>query len=302
MRTTRNRKYKAPERVYYNLEQASRKISNLCNEEITTDDLIYYWLYGKLEISIPIFINKEFIKIANLYEYERNKFIFLEYSRLLSYIDNPLNIEIEENIERTEFIIKQDDITLFDKCPINRNTIFYTGFFSISPYMKSIEIEGEISKNGIFINYLRYLTSPKDKYGKRLKFYTDFSVDFDNTRNTYIPKDRLYILDYALYDFLNNHTEFKIIAENMQKPEPKTGRPTKITEEFLELGRKTAQEYPTASANNIANAIYAHLTKQGIKLDKVPTALNLQKAYRANGIGASEEKIDRNLIIDKIPS
>lgn len=54
MRTTRNRKYKAPERVYYNLEQASRKISNLCNEEITTDDLIYYWLYGKLEISIPI--------------------------------------------------------------------------------------------------------------------------------------------------------------------------------------------------------------------------------------------------------
>lgn len=89
------------------------------------------------------------------------------------------------------------------------------------------------------------------------------------------------------------------VAESELKS--KTGRPPKITETLLELGRKIAQEYTTASANKIAEAVIKHLTEQGAKANQIPTVGNLQRAYREHGIGAINQEIDRTVEIKNIP-
>ncbi|MDP8078393.1 hypothetical protein [Phocoenobacter skyensis] len=49
---TEEKQFKLPPRKWYTLEQACKRIYKLTGEEVTTDDLIHYWLTNKLGIGI----------------------------------------------------------------------------------------------------------------------------------------------------------------------------------------------------------------------------------------------------------
>ncbi|MCT8845613.1 hypothetical protein NUQ40_11850, partial [Glaesserella parasuis] len=50
-------KYTLPPREWYSLEQAVKRIQQLTGETIEIEELIHYWLIGKLNIAINIFFS-----------------------------------------------------------------------------------------------------------------------------------------------------------------------------------------------------------------------------------------------------
>lgn len=231
--------YSLPPRKWYTLEQAAKRIAKLTGEEIEVADLIHYWYLGKIEIFTHIVKNSRYLKIGS-YDIDLKKDVDFFEDR-----ENLKSVRIEK---------------IFCK----ESKDFINGFFSIIfPVFNYSTIEKEVlNKNGISLNFLVYLASPKQKKAKRLFFSIRFN-DFDFAKNSIVNFDDLYILNDAINDFLlpkksQEIEKMRKYAQNLLK----MGRPEhSLKSLILEIARETFKYNPQASPHKLATAIFNYVEK-----------------------------------------
>lgn len=211
-----------PPRKFYTLQQAAEKLSRDLNEPVTIEDLIHYWSFDNLKLSIyfsdyPVNFNlgnlcfnkKDCLAEAKIFfeneEPEKFDFEFLSYSNSESkYI---------EEIEITDFLTQN----LIIKEEKKKSFLRYSGLFQIESWLSVDDDINEIIKNGLPLSSMIFLISP-NQYVDILK--NQMVVQFINflEERLYIDIRKLYILHYDLEQFINGNSRKINLEDFLAKP------------------------------------------------------------------------------------
>ncbi|HDL5956990.1 TPA: hypothetical protein PXF59_002441, partial [Mannheimia haemolytica] len=208
----------------------------------------------------------------------------LEQPQIIIREDGSIELEGKESEEEFELehIFKKYRFDSFST---------YTGLISIySSTFGSVNIESEIIKNGICLNFARQLISAKHpETKKRISLHLKI-LDFDKGRNTYLAPADLFILDEHLNEFIlgNGGDEIEKISKNNKTQFSSTIRENQINFIrallYMDYGIETPQEVKNAINSGELGRKIEKFRRENPNIEndknfKFPTSVTLSNWY-----------------------
>ncbi|MDO9956872.1 hypothetical protein Q7471_08910 [Glaesserella parasuis] len=271
-------KYTLPPREWYSLEQAVKRIQQLTGETIEIEELIHYWLIGKLNIAINIFFSNSrlnYIFNGNTHILEElnanemiigNKIIELDKINHYTY-QQENNLENRKFFKDSNFILSYFEFdNLLEKTEKMKCFKALKGFF-FDDYYNDVNCLITTAKGLFYLNYHGNSNVYSENFYRIEKTFKKtnkipydfisslFQVDNETDKNisillsfkeeSYIDLDELYITNESLENFLKD--------KEQPKP-PKIGTKTLNTQaEFIR--NLITIHYGEDIANNIRNQL-----------------------------------------------
>ncbi|MEE6076308.1 hypothetical protein [Avibacterium paragallinarum] len=259
-----------PPRKWYSLEQAAEKLTRESGELVTIDDLLHFYVLGKLDLSVFISRFPATITIGSLtfskhpqnentYKFNRIGFNLIEYPKKKIDIDTFL---IQKG---AKFTISNKIATIETYSKEFEDFIYINGFMNIYVSTESSPIkEREIKEKGIFMNgFLNYLAFIDEDLGQVIA-----QINIQHSEDIYLPLDDLYILDKDLDNLINGTAHRDYIAKAISANKGRIEHPNKP--DILRIAKATFQIYPKYTRNALANAIREY-AKNVMKIHPNPT-------------------------------
>lgn len=211
-------KFKLPNRKWYTLQQAIKRIHTLTGETLEIADLLHYWHSEQLDISVYFLNYPARTAIGNIDFYQKDKIMLNVFTSSAEYeIENIFSISESPKLVFENEHVKNEIILIESEKDIS-GEYRIKGFMSIaSNAVNSPQEEKEIIEKGICLNRLIYLFSPEMKEEKTIVMFS-----YQEDEEMYLSLDNLCILDKDLDAFLSGKVEKKNISEIINAPAPKT--------------------------------------------------------------------------------
>lgn len=264
-----------PPRKFYTLQQAAEKLTREFKEPVTVEDLIYYWAFDNLNLSIYFSdypynftigqerYKKPSKKIQRYFFFiSDNPFPEMIDFEFFHYATSPINFSEEKVAEglavRQIMIAETDD-------DIDTNDPIYSGFFQILPDVSLNANIQDIIENGYKSSVLD-LVSP-NQYTEMLG--NQLYIRLLNTSNKPInlPLSDFYIMHYDLEQFLQGNAKKTDIAD------------------FSDTAPQTTRQKEN-QVNFIKTLLFYHY--------QIKTPQEARQAIRSGRLGRDLEKLERH--------
>lgn len=228
--------YQLPNRKWYTLEQAAKRINKLTGEEIEVADLLHYWKTNQLEICTPISYEKNSLYLGNQ-----------QIKNIKSFgIDFFLSDENYDVVTRTELFLmitsgeKKNDILqaqIDGMISLQPNTIY---FDVLSVYFEFMPLDDGF----IPLKCVDYLAIRKEN---NKKIYLSLNTDDDIK----IPLCTLFILNDELDLFLQGKSTAIETAKEIESKQEKTPTTKTLNSQAECIRNLIIAHYGEEVANNI---------------------------------------------------
>lgn len=214
-----------PPRKFYTLQQAADKLSRDFKEPVTIEDLLHYWTFDNLKISVYCFEHPIIFKLGNLGFYKSENIVkchicfenecpqkidfdFFKFQNL-----NDRGSTIEEIFKITEDIVEKRTVEFEG---LNYG-LMCSGLFQILSNISIAENIKDIIDKGYLLSRsnINYLISP-NQYNEELN--EQIIIRFELEEDFYIDINHFYIMHYDLEQFINGNAKKINIDELINKP------------------------------------------------------------------------------------
>lgn len=269
-----------PPRKFYTLQQAADKLSRDFKEPVTIEDLLHYWTFDNLKLSVyfceyPIVFrlgNLEFYKKNNLaestifFENEPPNEIDLDFFEFQNKEDGIINkeIKINENIIQPVKIEYKDTELKFN--------LRYSGLFQIVSNLYITDDISEVIEKGYRLSFSNFLISP-NQYKEELNNQMIVRFMMFSNEEFYIDINNFYIMHYDLEQFINGNAK-KINVEELIEKKPrihKQQNQTNFIKALLELHYNVTD--PENARRVFENKITKDFARKGIVCEISPVTL-----------------------------
>lgn len=265
-----NQNINLPTRKWYSMVQAIKQIKKLTNEELGVDDLLHFYIIGKLEFSVYFTSNLFLHSIGNLYFRINDDGLMNKDNFKINVIcDHSENIELEDIFsfrKKSKSFSQNQHLSLTiqteSKLEQEADKQFISGFMRIYTNVDNDPTyEKTLKEKGIILNTFNYLLSPRELKDKEIIIPFHFESDED----LYLDIENLYILNSDLESFIYN----KVEKEDINKIINKGGRPEiRYKDQLIELAKKISQAYPNHNRARISDAILELVNNKGYFTDQ----------------------------------
>lgn len=115
--------YEIPNREWYSLEQAIKRVYKLTGEEISIEDLIHYWGVGKLEIKTSIVITPDILIIGGVKVPAVDiRFMYIDINQDIGNAASSKNLKIFKEDSDTGLFYEVFGLNLISE-KLNKNSI-----------------------------------------------------------------------------------------------------------------------------------------------------------------------------------
>lgn len=267
-----------PPRKFYTLQQAADKLSRDFKEPVTIEDLLHYWAFDNLKLSVyfceyPIVFrlgNLEIYKKDNtversiFFENELPEEIDFDFFNLQNKEGNTINKEISINDRFVQKIkITYDDI---------KPELKYSGLFQLISGIDITDNINEIIEKGYKLKLFNFLVSP-NQYTEELNNQMIVRFEVFSNDEFYIDINNFYIMHYDLEQFINGNAK-KINVEELIEKKPrihKQQNQTNFIKALLELHYNVTD--PENARRVFENKITKDFARKGIVCEISPVTL-----------------------------
>lgn len=267
-----------PPRKFYTLQQAADKLSRDFKEPVTIEDLLHYWAFDNLKLSVyfceyPIVFrlgNLEIYKKDNtversiFFENELPEEIDFDFFNLQNKEGNTINKEISINDRFVQKIkITYDDI---------KPELKYSGLFQLISGIDITDNINEIIEKGYKLKLFNFLVSP-NQYTEELNNQMIVRFEVFSNDEFYIDINNFYIMHYDLEQFINGNAK-KINVEELIEKKPrihKQQNQTNFIKALLQLHYNITD--PEKARRVFENKISKEFAKKGIACEISPVTL-----------------------------